>query len=175
MRSHDSHQLDKWRVLGRQVSPVSASTSVVGTVRQTLHWLLTHPSHRKVSRTRVKRLQNLTVLQLIKKFTPILWHPKVHYCFHNSPSPNPSSEPDEFSLHTLIKTHFNIILPSTPRSSKHCFLRPSPPKPCKQFSFLQVLEASPASPWRHPHYTTSEVQITEFQPTPPGPTAFLCR
>jgi len=57
----------------------------MGTTRQILTRLLTHPSHRQVTGTRVKRLENVTVPQLITKFPPILWHPKFHCRVHNGP------------------------------------------------------------------------------------------
>ena len=50
----------------------------------------------------------------------VLWNPKVHYRIHNSPSPelilsqiNPVSRPI-----VLLKSHFNIILPSASGPSK---------------------------------------------------------
>jgi hypothetical protein len=61
-------------------------------------------------------LDMLNGSQLVKKFPQILWNPKFHHRIHKYPSPFPI-----FSqlnpVHTLtslfLKTHFNIIFPST--------------------------------------------------------------
>jgi hypothetical protein len=61
-------------------------------------------------------LEKLIVTQLLS-----LWNPEIHYRAHKSPPLDPIlSQPN--SVHPidsyLPKVHFNVILPSTPRSSR---------------------------------------------------------
>ena len=49
----------------------------------------------------------------------ILWNPKFHYRIHNSPLPVLSNtNPVHASSSHFLKINFNIVVPSTPRSSK---------------------------------------------------------
>jgi len=66
-------------------------------------------------------LENVTAHRLVKKCTRILWNPKVYYRFHKSPPRFPMISQANHA-HALpidfLKIHFNITLPTTPRSSK---------------------------------------------------------
>jgi len=55
-----------------------------------------------------------------QKISPILWQPKIHFRIHESPTPVPIWARSALLTYPIpiLRTHFNIILPSTPRFSK---------------------------------------------------------
>jgi len=59
-----------------------------------------------------------------QEITHILRKPEDHYCIHNNPLPfsvlSQMIPVYSHPSHFLFKTHFKIIFPSTPRSSKLC-------------------------------------------------------
>ena len=64
-------------------------------------------------------LEQLTGLQLVKKFARISRNPKVHYRTHKCPPPvSILGQPNQIHIPTshLLQIHPNIIHPSTPRS-----------------------------------------------------------
>jgi hypothetical protein len=65
-------------------------------------------------------LEKLTVTQLVKKFNTVVQHEVSLLC-----SLKPAAGPYQFNpvpICYLSKSHFNIILPSTPTSPKWCLL-----------------------------------------------------
>ena len=51
----------------------------------------------------------------------ILWNPKIHYCFHKPPPPDPIARqiiPAHPSSSQILIIHFNIFLPFSPGSFK---------------------------------------------------------
>jgi len=56
-----------------------------------------------------------------REITRLLWNPKGHYCVHKSPSLDhilSHSHPLHKTLAYFLKIHYDIIFPSTPRSSQ---------------------------------------------------------
>jgi hypothetical protein len=66
-------------------------------------------------------LEKLTGLQLVKKFLAFLWNPKVQYCLHKCLPPVSilsQLSPVHILTSNYLKIRLNIILPSTPGSTK---------------------------------------------------------
>jgi hypothetical protein len=65
--------------------------------------------------------EKLRVRSASQEILRVLWNPKVHHRIHKSPTPVDILSQMNL-IHTLKlyfpKTHFNIIIPSTPLSSK---------------------------------------------------------
>jgi len=86
--------------------------------------------------------EKLTGSQLIKKFSAFYGTRRFNTAF-TAPITSPNLEPDQSIPRPqshFLKIHFNIILPSTPRSLS---LSSPPPKPCLLLSHLPYVPHSP--------------------------------
>ena len=79
------------------------------------------------------RLEQVPVPQLVNTFPAFYGMPGAHFRIHNRPLILPNlnhiNQVHVLSSH-VFKTHFNIILPSTPRFSKWSLIQVSTPKSC---------------------------------------------
>ena len=100
--------------------------------------------------------QKLTGLQLVKKFPGFYGSRRFIATFHSKRPPLvpilSHRNPVHASTSHILKTHFNITLPSMPRSSKWSLFLTSPyPKPCVHLLCLPHVPHGPAT-----HYSQSD-------------------
>ena len=104
-------------------------------------------------------LDQLTGLQLVKKFPAFHGTPKVHYRTHKRPPPvSILGQPNPVHIPTshLLQIHPNIIHPSTPRPPQWSLPPVSPPRTYTR----HMPSPSHSSRFYHPHNVGWGVQIT---------------
>jgi len=106
--------------------------------------------------------KKLTGAQLVTKF-PTFWISKVHYCIHKHPPlvhVLSYINPVHASPSHLLKIHFNIVLPSLPRSPKWPLSLSSPTKIL--YAHVHMSNPSHSSWFDHPNNIWWYVQIIKL-------------
>ena len=123
-------------------------------------------------------LEQLTGLQLVKKFPRISRNPKVHYRTHKRPPPiSILGQPKPVHIPTshLLEIHPNIIHPSTPRSPQWSLSLRFPHQDPINLPLLthtyHMPSPSHSSRFYHPHNIGCAVQIIQLlvMQSPPFP------
>ena len=101
-----------------QIHALNRAATGIGVLRYTYIQTYIHTSLLTPRSSPSREANRFSVSQ---EFSRILWTPKVHYRINKPPATCPYPEPDQSSpCHSshFLKIQLNIILPSTPRSSK---------------------------------------------------------
>jgi hypothetical protein len=126
--------------------------------------------------------EKLIFTQFLKKYPAFLQNPMVHRRVHKSPPPDPIlSQPNPFRpLDTYLpKSHLNVILPPTPRSSQWSLaFGPSNQNPVSTSSLPHACHmSSPPHPswFNHPNNIRRRMQVMKLiiMQLPRDPSSYL--